>query len=130
MLLSERMAWISDRLQSLVPVYNNEYDLQAEIHATLVAGGARVDREVVFANSRNRVDLLVQVNDYDPWEPAIAIEVKTHGSSNDAQRQLARYSKELVVGGLILATTRVTHRMPPTINDKPVLTIHLTGAAL
>lgn len=130
MLLLERMAWISAQLQTVDLVYNNEYDLQAEIHATLTTAGATVDREVTFANSGNRIDMFVQVNGYDPYEPGIGLEVKTEGSTNDVRRQLQRYADEGFIGGLILVTTRTRHRMPTELNGKPVLTVLLLGASL
>lgn len=130
MLLLERMAWISAQLQTVDLVYNNEYDLQSEIHATLTAAGAVVDREVTFANSGNRIDMVVQVNGYDPYEPAIGLEVKVDSSTNDVRRQLQRYAEEPFLGGLILVTTRARHRMPTELNGKPITTALLLGGAL
>lgn len=93
--------------------YTSEADLQAGVHAGVVAAGYHAVREHDLG-PLGRLDLYV---------PAlrVAIEVKVAGGANEVMRQIAGYATHPDVDGVVLVTTRpARHRMPATLGGKPV----------
>lgn len=64
----------------------------------------------------------------DFWLPefGIAIEVKIGGPTTAVIRQLHRYASHEEVNGILLVSTCMRHRVPETMNDKPVMKVYLS----
>lgn len=108
---------IVDALAGYRFAYATEDGLQEGIAKALTAKGFPVEREVRL-DARSRLDLLVG---------SVAIEVKVAGRS--PIMQVRRYLEHWRVEGLVLVTGRVTHRMPESINGKPIRVVQI-GAVL
>ena len=66
----------------------------------------------------------------DFYVSRVAIELKVKGSLSAVTRQLMRYATSPEVDCIILVTTQAKHRrMPPTLNEKPVLICYLSPLA-
>lgn len=132
--LQERMRKIVAIATSQHTLYTNEYDLQVAVHAALLDAEIPIHREHNLSDGRSRVDLWSPAG-YpqmkDALEHGIGIEVKIDSSRADVVRQLTRYALCPEVDGLILVTTRSKHhRIPFTLNGKPVRLASLIGAGL
>lgn len=95
--------------------------LQEGIAAALTAHDHHVEREVRL-DGRSRIDLLV--------DGRVGVEVKVAGSRGAAARQVGRYLRDERIVGLVLVTSRVRHRLPSSIEGKPVVVVSLAEAGL
>lgn len=126
--LLERMAWISKLILDAELVYQDEFELQAGIHAALERANVLAEREVKF-KSGNRIDMLVYSASWAA--PHIGIEVKVAGVASGVTRQLLRYAAEVAIDGILLVTTKSKHHhIPFELLGKPVRLVSLIGAGL
>lgn len=91
--------------------FGNEAALQLSVEAVLNELELAHRREVILGK-KDRIDFLL--------ECAVGIECKVDGSANAVLDQCARYLEYPTVSGLILLTSRATHRSGlQTLMDKP-----------
>lgn len=117
---SEECAVI-ERLQALCAYlarfrfnFTSEVMLQDGLEQVLSQAGVPVEREFLL-DKRSRLDFMLP--------GGLVIEVKVDGSRADVLRQLSRYAQSPAVSGLLLVTTRASHRLPESFNGKP-LAVH------
>lgn len=102
-----------------IPVSRNEFALHASIAEILGLQGIEFEREVVLG-PRDRIDFLC--------DGGVGIEAKTDGGVSDVIAQLYRYAQHECISGLILVTTRRSHRVEAAeMNGKPVLVHWICG---
>lgn len=100
--------------------HGNEAELQENIERLFITHNIEHKREFRL-NEKDRLDFIVG---------SIAIEVKTAGGCADVIRQLHRYAQHESITELVLVTTKASHlRVPERLNEKPVWTASLLGAA-
>lgn len=95
----------------------NEVELQAWVGRILTAHGVAHQRERALPGV-GRPDFLVG---------RVAVEVKVDGSRMALLRQVLRYATCPEVGAILVVTTRLAHRLPATLQDKPVTVICVTA---
>ena len=90
----------------------------------VVLRGHPFEREFRLTD-RDRPDFVVGL------VPLVAVEVKVKGSLADLTRQLFRYAEHDEVSGILVVTTRSTHReLPTTILGRPVAVCYIGGLYL
>ena len=95
----------------------NEAELQAWIERVLRARAIPHDRERTLEGV-GRPDFMVG---------RTCIEVKVKGSRQDLLRQALRYTTSPDVGAVLVVTTRLSHTLPATLGDKPVVVVCVTA---
>lgn len=100
--------------------FGNEDELQAGLAGALRNAGYEVEREVRL-DGRSRIDLLVE---------GVGIEVKVKGKAADVLSQCERYAAQDRIEALVLVTTSARHRLPHSINGKPVRVVSLGAGRL
>lgn len=95
-----------------------EQRLQDALEAVLIDLGITFEREVTLRKG-DRIDFLVG---------SIGIECKVDGSMNTVASQLLRYAESDRISGLILVTTRNTHRFGVNeLLSKPLRIMRITS---
>lgn len=95
-----------------------EQRLQDALEAVLIDIGVTFEREVTLRKG-DRIDFLVG---------SIGIECKIDSSMNTVASQLLRYAESDRISGLILVTTRNTHRFGANeLLSKPFRVMRITG---
>jgi hypothetical protein len=95
--------------------------LQQDVENVLITHGVKHFREHVIPSGR--LDFFLP-------QSGIALELKVDGSKMELARQIVRYLEEPIVTGVLVVTTRHTHRgLQPVMLGKPVLVLHLLGSA-
>lgn len=101
--------------------YTSELDLQNGIESVLRESGYVFRREHIAG--QDRIDFLVNADDQ-----SIALECKIAGGPSVVLEQLLRYANQSEVDGVLLVTSRHTHRFDcETLNNKPFLTAWIAG---
>ncbi len=101
--------------------YNSEKELQLAISQILYQSNLPWKTEVPLTK-KDRIDFMVG---------DIGIEVKVGGSFQQVLRQLHRYACLPEVQGLVLVTTRQSHRdLPTKLNGKPLFVVWLINSFL
>lgn len=104
--------------------YGNEEDLQRGIEEALEEAGVPFTREMVFKTIVGRIDFMVHAL-YE-----IGIEVKVGGANTSVGRQVARYLGSSEVEGIVLVTSKRSHRTyPEEFKGKPVRVVWLGHGA-
>lgn len=102
-------------------VYGNEDELQRGIATVLDAAfPGQVEREVRI-DARSRLDFRVGA--------VVAVEVKIDGTISELTRQVHRYAGLDGIQGVVAVVGK--HRLrglPDTMQGKPVVVVHLSGA--
>lgn len=112
-------------LQALLGRHRFRTQSETELHTALATcftrAGVAFEREVELS-PESRVDFLLA--------PALAVEVKIHGATNEVLRQLGRYAEVPRIAEVVLITTRarLAASMPVTLAGKPLFAIHLEGS--
>jgi len=97
--------------------FGNEMQMQHDVEQVLITSGVPFDREAALGV--DRIDFLVG---------DIGIECKVGGSPSAVLEQLVRYADHKAVSGLILLTSRHTHRFAATeINGKRFEALWVAG---
>lgn len=94
----------------------SEAELQAWIERLLVSHQIAHQREASLPGV-GRPDFLVG---------RFAVEVKVGGSRMELIRQVQRYATSPAVDGVLVVTTRLSHRLPATLAGKRVTVVYLT----
>lgn len=94
----------------------SEAELQAWIERLLVSHQISHQREASLPGV-GRPDFLVG---------RFAVEVKVGGSRMELIRQVQRYATSPAVDGVLVVTTRLSHRLPATLAGKRVTVVYLT----
>ncbi len=116
---------LASRLRTFRYHATSEADIQRALGQALTRLGIPHIREHVLT-ARDRLDFLVSPDLTPALSGAgLGIEVKVGGSAQDAVRQVHRYLQHDALTGILLVTTRLTHRLPDTIGGKPVAVLHL-----
>lgn len=100
--------------------FANEVELHNGIELVLTDAGHSVQREVRLT-AHERIDFII--------DGRLGIEVKIKGSTTDLMRQAIRYAGRPELDGLLVVTTLARHRLPDTLNGKPVVTVYLEVGA-
>lgn len=101
--------------------YGTELDLQNAVQDVLKDAGYCFRRE--HAIGQDRIDFLVNADGQ-----SIALECKIAGGPSSVLEQLLRYADQPDVDGILLLTSRHTHRFNcNTLNDKPFLIAWIAG---
>lgn len=126
MITATDLTALGKHLKSYRHLATDETGLHASIDRVLRAGAFVFSHEHTLS-PRDRVDFLVTL----PSGGRIALEVKHGGTFPDVLEQLSRYAEHADVGGVLLVTTRsnLAARMPPTLRDKPLHAVVVSGAA-
>lgn len=117
-----KVAMTLDELYAGLGEYRYRFDseavLQGAIQAALDALGFPYQREVRL-DAKSRIDFLVG---------AIGLEVKVGGGLTPMLRQIHRYLAFPEVEGLLLVTTKSSHkRLVSMLQGKPVRVLHVGG---
>lgn len=100
---------------------STEAVLQADVESVLVTHGVEHVRE--HGVPSGRLDFFLPGS-------GIGIELKIGGSAAELARQILRYLEEPEVRGMLVVTTRQSHRgIPTALSPKPILIYHLIGSA-
>lgn len=105
--------------------FTSEDELQRGLDEALARHGAVFEREYRL-DARNRLDFLVAPERGAAVTPGIGIEVKVGGSNAELLTQLHRYVLRPEVLGLVVVTSRAQHRIPDTLNGKPLALLHVS----
>ncbi len=101
--------------------YGTELDLQNAIHDVLLDSGYHFEREYIVGS--DRIDFLVNADCF-----VVALECKIKGGPTAVLEQLLRYANITEVDGVLLVTSRHTHRFDCNIlNDKPFSIAWIAG---
>jgi hypothetical protein len=101
--------------------YTSEDDLQRGIAKVLETAGIPHQREFRLG-AQSRLDFMV--------EGGLGIEVKIDGSAMDLGYQVLRYLKDEAVKGIVVVTTRSSHRdLPRELEGKPIWVLYLFASA-
>jgi hypothetical protein len=105
-------------LRSCRFVCTNEAELQRAIAQALESAGIVFQREYRLGDA-GRVDFYIPAG-------RVGIEVKVKGSPSSVIRQLHGYAGHAEIDGLILASTKASHRgFPDAMQGKPVVVVGL-----
>lgn len=101
--------------------YVSEDDLQRGLAKLLAESSIPFQREF-HLDAQSRIDFMV--------EGGLGIEVKIDGSVADLGYQVLRYLKHEAVKGVLVVTTRSSHRdLPRELEGKPVWVVYLFSSA-
>lgn len=101
--------------------YVSEDDLQRGMAELLTSLGISYEREYRL-DAQSRIDFLV--------DGALGIEVKIDGSASDLGYQVLRYLQNDAIKGLVVISTRSSHRdLPKTLEGKPIWVVYLFTSA-
>lgn len=118
-------AKLAQRLRELVkagelPIGRDEYELQDAIARVLDPDTLREHVLDAAAGPSGRIDFLCRTRTL-PRRIQIGVEVKVASATAVVLRQLGDYLWHESIDGIVLVTTKVTHRaMPPFIHGKRV----------
>lgn len=96
---------------------SSEARLQDGIEAVLRAAGFAYLREARLSE-RDRIDFLVD---------GVGIEAKVDGASSEVLRQVHRYACLDAIQGIVVVTTKRRHRLPLTLQSKPIRVVYTRG---
>lgn len=101
--------------------YTSEDDLQRGLAALLDQVGVQYEREF-YLDAHSRLDFMI--------EGGLGIETKIDGSASELGYQILRYLQHESVKGMLVVTTRSSHRdLPPALEGKPVWVVYLFTSA-
>jgi hypothetical protein len=106
---------IAELLEQYQFNYGDEKDLQEAIETIFTEEKIAFRREAQLS-SGGRIDFLIG---------KLGVEIKVGHSYADVIFQLHAYAKCAEIEELVLVTTRLTHQMPPHINNKRLTTVNM-----
>jgi hypothetical protein len=102
--------------------FASEEDLSRGVELVMIETGCVFAKELILAKDA-RIDFLTEGK-----FAGVGVELKVAGSATAVIRQLARYAEFDAVCGLVLVTTRSSHRsIPPSLGGKPVRVVYVGG---
>lgn len=106
------------------PSFASERELQLQIGPVIRAVVVGPDDSGPIVTAEHRLDARSRLDFYvrEPLADAgIGVEIKIKGSLTEVTRQLFRYAEHPAIHGLVLVTTKYTHRdVPEVLLGKPV----------
>ena len=109
--------------------FSNEAQLQDGLQKVLDLHGYHAQREWTLEGDENARFLGGESERPDFFVDGVAIEVKIKGGLTETIRQIMRYALHSQVKAiLVIGTPSFLHRLPSTLNEKPVVSFRLMSS--